>query len=418
MGSVASVVSRATRAMEPPKKRKYPGPILGGELCQPIIGSREQHDDVSNSGLLVAGGQPAKRNRRSYSLEFKVAVLDSFYQDPETKLNQRKTAIKYGVNRRQIQKWLAQEDTLRGSVGAGYTQNLSLGQVPGLNSNPSNVSTLTPANRNKSSLSNYPSYQSKIDYLTRLSPSEQPSNNVQIEITELRGESGEDDGGYVIDEGDVSPEGLVKPIHNDTERVQPRFSTQNNTAIEKSPSTAKYGDYHRLQEFPVEDDNKPINLSKHHDVQVKPEKNEVATQRDQLNEVDSSVGRGRGSQLVGVTRTHPDPVSSHILDTSLGLPAANVAVSMWRMGGVGSVWSKLSQKETNQDGRASGFISWDQFTPGTYKMHFSTGQYFKKIGKESFYPYAEVVFEIKDTEKHYHIALLLNPFGYTTYKGS
>ena len=65
-----------------------------------------------------------------YSLEFKVAVLDSYYNDAQTKLNQRKTALKFGVNRRQIQKWLAQEETLRGSVGAGYTQSHSLGQVP------------------------------------------------------------------------------------------------------------------------------------------------------------------------------------------------------------------------------------------------------------------------------------------------
>merc|ERR1719290_534471 len=78
----------------------------------------DQHHVVSNSGGLQ---QPAKRNRRSYSLEFKVAVLDSYYNDPETRLNQRKTALKYGVNRRQIQKWLAQEQTLRGSVGMGVS---------------------------------------------------------------------------------------------------------------------------------------------------------------------------------------------------------------------------------------------------------------------------------------------------------
>ena len=132
--------------MEPPKKRKFDCGVVGlsSSLSPSISHSSDQTnmgklDDqlhvVSNSDVV----QPAKRNRRSYSLEFKVAVLDSYYNDSQTKLNQRKTALKYGVNRRQIQKWLAQEDTLRGSVGAGYTHNHSLGQVPALP--PPSVST-------------------------------------------------------------------------------------------------------------------------------------------------------------------------------------------------------------------------------------------------------------------------------------
>ena len=130
--------------MEPPKKRKFDCGVVGlSSSLSPLSPSSDQIntgklDDqlhvVSNSDVV-----PAKRNRRSYSLEFKVAVLDSYYNDSQTKLNQRKTALKYGVNRRQIQKWLAQEETLRGSVGAGYTHNHSLGQVPALP--PPSVST-------------------------------------------------------------------------------------------------------------------------------------------------------------------------------------------------------------------------------------------------------------------------------------
>ena len=135
--------------MEPPKKRKFDSAGVGlssslnttttslnlksSSDSSKLSKLDDQLHVVSNSDVV-----PAKRNRRSYSLEFKVAVLDSYYHDTETKLNQRKTALKYGVNRRQIQKWLAQEETLRGSVGAGYTQNHSLGQVPIL---PSPVSS-------------------------------------------------------------------------------------------------------------------------------------------------------------------------------------------------------------------------------------------------------------------------------------
>merc|ERR1711973_61750 len=112
-------LTRESGGMEPPKKRKYTGLDNEGndrvnvkeEPSSVLVDENygEQHAVVSSEG---GGGLPAKRNRRSYSLEFKVAVLDSFYNDPETRYNQRKTAIKYGVNRRQIQKWLAQENFL------------------------------------------------------------------------------------------------------------------------------------------------------------------------------------------------------------------------------------------------------------------------------------------------------------------
>ena len=130
--------------MEPPKKRKYPEhldivPLVSSGSCA-VMGVAMEAEQTgglirgtiidTQQPVVTSQGGPAKRNRRSYSLEFKVAVLDSYYSDAQTKLNQRKTALKYGVNRRQIQKWLAQEETLRGSVGAGYTQNHSLGQVP------------------------------------------------------------------------------------------------------------------------------------------------------------------------------------------------------------------------------------------------------------------------------------------------
>jgi len=130
----------------------------------------------------------------------------------------------------------------------------------------------------------------------------------------------------------------------------------------------------------------------------------------QMPEVGSSVS-------ASPKRSHPDPVSSHILDTSLGLPARGVLVTMFAMGGE-QAWTKLQSRVTNDDGRASNFLSWEDFKPGTYKMHFATGQYFKGKNTETFYPFAEVVFEIKDSSSHYHVPLLLNPYGYSTYRGS
>ena len=199
--------------MEPPKKRKYTGLDDGNErvnvkeepssvLVEESYG--EQHAVVSSEG---GGGGPAKRNRRSYSLEFKVAVLDSFYNDTETRLNQRKTAIKYGVNRRQIQKWLAQEETLRGSVGAGYTQSHSLGQVPGQTPTASLPSPPSSKEDATSPLSTYLSYQSKIDYLRR-------GEVGPLTVLEVKGEASEEEelADYVIDEG-VEEDDDDRPIN-------------------------------------------------------------------------------------------------------------------------------------------------------------------------------------------------------------
>ena len=199
--------------MEPPKKRKYTGLDEGNErvnvkeepssvLVEESYG--EQHAVVSSEG---GGGGPAKRNRRSYSLEFKVAVLDSFYNDTETRLNQRKTAIKYGVNRRQIQKWLAQEETLRGSVGAGYTQSHSLGQVPGQTPTASLPSPPSSKEDATSPLSTYLSYQSKIDYLRR-------GEVGPLTVLEVKGEASEEEelADYVIDEG-VEDDDDDRPIN-------------------------------------------------------------------------------------------------------------------------------------------------------------------------------------------------------------
>lgn len=351
--------------MEPPKKRKYPGLeeerlSLKEEPTSVLVeeGYGEQHAVVSSEG----GGGPAKRNRRSYSLEFKVAVLDSFYNDPETRLNQRKTAIKYGVNRRQIQKWLAQEDTLRGSVGAGYTQSHSLGQVPGSTATTAGQASPLPSKEDAGSpLSTYLNYQSKIDYLRRGE-------------RDVKGEASEEEElpDYVIDEG-----------------------------VEDT------------------DEDRPINLSKSSgENRLEKEVPQAEPAREQMNEVGSTVTPGGLAGARPGSRSHPDPVSSHILDTTLGRPAVGVSITMSRLGGVNQVWTRLASRLTDGDGRATAFLPWEHFSPGTYKMHFSTGQYFRDQQTESFYPYAEVVFEIKDASKHYHIPLLLNPFGYSTYRGS
>ena len=75
-------------------------------------------------------------------------------------------------------------------------------------------------------------------------------------------------------------------------------------------------------------------------------------------------------------------------------------------------------RKANGDGRASAFLTWEEILPMTYRMRFDIQDYFKTSNVDTFYPYAEVVFQIKDPKAHYHIPLLLSPYGYSTYRGS
>ena len=81
-------------------------------------------------------------------------------------------------------------------------------------------------------------------------------------------------------------------------------------------------------------------------------------------------------------------------------------------------WQDMASKLTNSDGRIIDFLPTGQtLDKGIYRLIFEAGSYFNELGIESFYPYVPVVFEITE-DRHYHVPLLLNPFGYSTYRGS
>jgi 5-hydroxyisourate hydrolase len=103
-------------------------------------------------------------------------------------------------------------------------------------------------------------------------------------------------------------------------------------------------------------------------------------------------------------------LSTHVLDTSRGRPAAGVLVRLdWRDD---RIWLPLDEGRTDADGRLSG---WAVERAGEYRLVFGTGEY---LGPEAFYPEVSVVFRIADPGEHHHVPLLLNPFGYSTYRGS
>ncbi|MFI5148259.1 MAG: hydroxyisourate hydrolase [Bacteroidia bacterium] len=110
-------------------------------------------------------------------------------------------------------------------------------------------------------------------------------------------------------------------------------------------------------------------------------------------------------------------ITTHILDTSKGKPAAGVTVVLEKKSD-GEKWNRIGNGETNTDGRVSNLLPEGQTTePGIYRLVFDTKSYFEKQNTSGFYPSVTIVFEIKDSS-HYHVPLLLNPYGYSTYRGS
>ncbi|OQR86692.1 hypothetical protein ACHHYP_10277 [Achlya hypogyna] len=112
------------------------------------------------------------------------------------------------------------------------------------------------------------------------------------------------------------------------------------------------------------------------------------------------------------------PVTSHVLDTSRGVPAANLRVELEREASPG-IWVPVGQGVTNADGRVPGLTAVGQDVSGTCRITFHTQAYFEANGTtEYFYPVVSIVFRVVDATAHYHVPLLINPFGYSTYRGS
>ena len=110
-------------------------------------------------------------------------------------------------------------------------------------------------------------------------------------------------------------------------------------------------------------------------------------------------------------------ITTHILDTSRGRPAGGVRVVL-EVRGVES-WELLGQGRTDADGRLGDLLPADfNLQAGVYRLTFATADYFAAERVESFYPEVTLGFIVNDTAAHYHVPLLLSPFGYSTYRGS
>jgi 5-hydroxyisourate hydrolase len=108
-------------------------------------------------------------------------------------------------------------------------------------------------------------------------------------------------------------------------------------------------------------------------------------------------------------------LTTHILDTTKGKPAAGITVILYHGGN--DEWEEIARSITNNDGRAGDLLKDKRLEHCIHKLRFVTKDYFDRNQVQTFYPYVEIVFDVASDE-HYHVPLLLNPFGYSTYRGS
>jgi 5-hydroxyisourate hydrolase len=102
--------------------------------------------------------------------------------------------------------------------------------------------------------------------------------------------------------------------------------------------------------------------------------------------------------------------STHVLDATLGRPAAGVAVLL-----SGADGTPLGSTETDADGR----VRFDaDLRPGDHQLTFDTGRWFAEQDRATFYPRVTLSFTVAADQPHYHVALLLSPYSYSTYRGS
>lgn len=109
-------------------------------------------------------------------------------------------------------------------------------------------------------------------------------------------------------------------------------------------------------------------------------------------------------------------ITTHVLDTARGKPAAGIAVSLERKDGAAFVLVRSGT--TDDDGRQRTLTDPDGVPVGTYRLSFALEAYFAQQGLPAFFPEAQLTFVVRSAADHFHVPLLLSPFGYTTYRGS
>jgi 5-hydroxyisourate hydrolase len=110
-------------------------------------------------------------------------------------------------------------------------------------------------------------------------------------------------------------------------------------------------------------------------------------------------------------------ITTHVLDTTRGKPAAGVKVTLYAAANRNEEWRELGRGTTDDDGRLATFTD-GSHPRGWYRLSFEIGEWFNARGIACFHPVIDITFDVQDAGEPVHVPVLLSPFGYTTYRGS
>ena len=109
-------------------------------------------------------------------------------------------------------------------------------------------------------------------------------------------------------------------------------------------------------------------------------------------------------------------ITTHVIDLAHGKPASNIQANLYRR--VENKWEFIGKDVSNEDGRMTKFLQNNVLHNGNHKIVFESGAYYKHRNLDTFYPEISIIFNIIDSNQHFHIPLLLNQYGFSTYRGS
>ncbi|XP_071648347.1 uncharacterized protein [Temnothorax longispinosus] len=127
-----------------------------------------------------------------------------------------------------------------------------------------------------------------------------------------------------------------------------------------------------------------------------------------------AIASGKQSALKHVSKKLR--ITTYVVDTIKGIPIGGLQVSLYKL--LDGKWTFLNESNTNAEGHCSDLVEKLNGTIGRYKIHFDVDKYFTLKRIDTMFPFVEIVFDVKNPNSHYHIPLLLSPFGYTTYRGT
>ncbi|CAL1687364.1 unnamed protein product [Lasius platythorax] len=123
-----------------------------------------------------------------------------------------------------------------------------------------------------------------------------------------------------------------------------------------------------------------------------------------------------GKQPIKSTATRKLRISTYVVDTTKGIPIGGLQVSLYKL--IDGKWTFLNESNTNAEGYCIDLVEKVNCTIGRYKIHFDVDKYFTLRSIVTMFPFVEIIFDVKNPNGHYHMPLLLSPFGYTTYRGT